>query len=89
MQSLRPLPTLSFTTRLSGWELESTLVNPDEVKLVLHGGQFQEGPSPGRLAGLQRERVTSPTPTVTGMPRNRNSCIITESANEGNRVPAK
>ena len=52
MQRLTPLPTSSFTTRLSGWELESTLVNPDaEVKLVLHGGQFQEGPSPGRLAG--------------------------------------
>ena len=43
------LLTLRLTTGLSGWQLEPT--NPDEVKVLLHGGRFQEEPSPSKLAG--------------------------------------
>ena len=80
---LQPLLLLSFTTSTpceSG--LESTLVNPDEVKLLMSstgdqtGSSRKEGPSPSQASWSEldnpRSDITFLAPTVTsaGMPKN-------------------
>ena len=73
---LQPLLLLSFTTSTpSESGLESTLVNPDEVKLKMSstgdqtGSSRKEGPSPSRASWNEldnaRSDITYLAPTVT------------------------